>query len=353
MAPLVTVLIATKDRPEELRLTLSEMRKQRYPGMELLVIDDGSRSPVEPLVRQVWPDAVVVRHETNAGQCARRNEGFQLARGEFILQLDDDCSLIGENDLELAIHRLEASESAAGIVFYVINSLILPEKIETASLRGGCVAAFLGAAVLFRTSAIRNTAGYREFFSNEWEEEELGLQILGLGLKMIFEPAIVAHHRLSALNRNSARTWMRGLRNRIWAMVIHVPLPRLLPEVGWKILLGAWDGLRLLRPRLFLQALSQAVIGLPRAWRLRQPLSPIGLRRYDALRMSTVLSPAEFDDPPRRTMSRFLEFWRRWRNRARNRSAWDTREGDTGTSYTIAYAHEQQPVAQNPPPGPS
>jgi GT2 family glycosyltransferase len=346
--PLVTILIATKDRASDLRVTLREMRKQRYPLTELLVIDDGSKVPVEPLVREAWPGASVIRHEKSAGQCARRNEGFAHANGEYILQLDDDCSLTCPEDLAYAIDQMRRRPEAGAIACYIVNSAVLPANIETSNLQSGCVASFVGAAVLFRKSAVQQTEGYRAFFGNEWEEEELALQLLGRGWQIVFLPRIVAHHRLSLLNRNTARTWMRGLRNRLWAVIIHIPFWRLPFEIGWKMTVGAWDAVRLMRPGRFLRALLEASAGVPRAWSLRRPLSPKGLNRYDALRLRPFLTPAEFDLPPEVTFAAFSAFWRRWRNRARNRSLWEREPGDTGRSYTVAYAHEERFV--NAPP---
>ena len=89
---LVSVLIATKDRPDDLRRTLHELHRQDYRHLEMIVIDDGSAATLEPIVREEWPQAVYVRHAESAGQCQRRSEGFQVAKGEYILQLDDDSS---------------------------------------------------------------------------------------------------------------------------------------------------------------------------------------------------------------------------------------------------------------------
>jgi GT2 family glycosyltransferase len=333
-------MIATKDRAEPLRLTLSEMRKQDYPLMDLLVIDDGSECPVEPLVREIWPDATVIRHHSAAGQCSRRNEGFAVATGEFILQLDDDCSFPDSASLSLAVQQLRSTPDAGAICFYMINSADLPEKIDLTHLRSGCVASFVGAAVLFRKIALNQTAGYRSSFRGQWEEEELGLQLLSRGWPIIFLPKVLAHHRLSNLNRNSAASWSRGIRNSIWGLLIHVPFPRVIFEIAWKITLGAWDAIRLMRLSLFLQALFQTTTDLPRVLSLRTPLSPTALRRYDALRFRPVLTPGEFEDPPVLTRAALFDYLKRWRNRARNRSVWNQANTDVGKSYTVAYAHE-------------
>ena len=88
--PLVSILIATKDRPDDLRRTLRELRRQVYPAIELIVIDDGSATQLQPIVNEEWPQAVFIRCEQSLGQCKRRSEGFQIAKGDYILQLDDD-----------------------------------------------------------------------------------------------------------------------------------------------------------------------------------------------------------------------------------------------------------------------
>ena len=346
--PMVTLLIATKNRWPELARTLSEMRRQQYPSMDMLVIDDGSEQGAAPPIEELWPGGTLIRHHESRGQCARRNEGFILARGEFVLQLDDDCHLLNTSALTRAVEILEGDPKAGAVTFFIVNSPLLPDGLDTSHMSGGCVASFMGAAVLFRKTALSETEGYRAFFGNEWEEEELGLQLLKRGWKIIFAPQIVAHHRLSSLNRNSPRTWMRGLRNRSWAMVIHMPVQRILPEMGWKMLLGVWDAIRLLRIRLFFQATSQMIAGLPAAYRLRHPLSPLALRRYDQLRANAVITHEQFDSPVGLSLQNLRGFWMRWRNRARNASVWDKQGSDIGSSSTVLYAHEVDMKSPHP-----
>ena len=262
--PLVTVMIATKNRPGPLSHTLIEMSKQDYPSVEIAPsLDDGSEAPLEDVVTHVWPGAAIIRHTTSEGQCQRRNEGFQHAKGEFILQLDDDCSFTDPTDLTRAVRRLQSTGSAAAISFYIINAPALPEKVEKPLLRSGCVATFMGAAVLLRKAALDQTLGYRPFFRSESEEEELSLQLLNVGWEILFVPEIVAHHRLSPLNRDNGQSWMRGLRNRLLTLALHMPLGRLPLEFAWKFGVGAWDALRMLRFKLYLQALFETILGFP------------------------------------------------------------------------------------------
>jgi len=202
---------------------------------------------------------------------------------------------------------------------------------------------------LFRKEALLQTRGYRSFFGNEWEEEDLSLQLLSKGWRILFLPDIVAHHRLSHLNRNQGRNWKRNIRNRLWGLVIHMPLVRLPVEFSWKLALGAWDAIRLLRFRLYCGAIFECVTGLAGVWRLRDPLSALAMRRYDALRLHPVLDPDLFQQPPKITLAVLSSFFNRWRNRARNQSVWHSEKGDMGRSHIVMFAHEhvEKPVPIN------
>src|SRR5215471_8421946 len=153
--PLVSVMIATRDRSPELRRTLELLRQQRYEALELVVVDDGSKEPVEPIVRQLWPDATVLRYDQSAGQCQRRNDGFEASRGEFILQLDDDCCFNNPDDLSSLVQYIVARPKAGAVICEIFNGQTLPDDLPPSAAAAGCVLSFVGAAIMFRADAVR------------------------------------------------------------------------------------------------------------------------------------------------------------------------------------------------------
>lgn len=338
-SPLVTVMIATRDRGPELERTLELLRCQRYEAIELVVVDDGSREPMAAVIRGLWPEATVIRHEDSKGQCERRNEGFAASRGKFILHLDDDCCFTQPGDLAAAVQYLADRPSVGALVFDLYNGSDLPNDLACSRAQGGCVRSFVGAAVLFRTEAVRQTAGYRSFYHSQGEEDELALQLLQRGWPILFCPWILAHHRLSRLNRNSVASWQRGLSNEIWTLVLHLPARRLLLEIAWKLLVGFWDAIRLARYRAYCRGIWKCFLGVPCVWRLREPFSPIAMRRFDALRLRSVLSERDFGDPPVVGFRDVANWWARWHGRAREASVWEE-GGDRGSSHTVRFAHE-------------
>jgi GT2 family glycosyltransferase len=344
--PLVTVLIASKDRPDDLRRTLRRLQCQQYPELGLLVIDDGSRPPLQNVVNDEAPQATYLYHEQSAGQSRRRSEGFMLAKGDYILQLDDDSCPIEHDAISKCVRMMQSHPAIGALNLFVFNGQSLPSDISRPG--GKFHSAFVGCGVFFRSSVLRQTAGYRDFFGNEWEEEELGLQLMKAGSAIYFYPDVLIHHHVSPQNRLTSRTWMRGFRNKLWAIVMHFPLRRLPVEMTWVLAIASFDAIRLFRIRSFAQGVLEFFKGLPRAWRLRAPMSNLVLRRYDALRFGSLQTDQEYADPPKLGLDDIRTWFQAWWNRPRQRSVWDRKEGDIGQSPTVKYAHEYKQEAVRP-----
>ncbi len=95
-APLVSVCIATRNRPEQVRTALSSVLKQSYPHIEVVLVDDGSDSQeaiglLDTLTSEFGPRGwQVLRSPRRSGPGAARNRAAMQARGEYLLFMDDD-----------------------------------------------------------------------------------------------------------------------------------------------------------------------------------------------------------------------------------------------------------------------
>jgi hypothetical protein len=92
--PSVSIVVATFNRHDWLRLAIDSVLAQDNPDLELLVVDDGSSDETPELL-----EAYAGRHpserfrfvrQENAGQAAALNRGYELARGEVLGYLSDD-----------------------------------------------------------------------------------------------------------------------------------------------------------------------------------------------------------------------------------------------------------------------
>src|SRR5437870_6666188 len=83
-----TVIIATRNRPQELAATVASLRDQSIAAesFEIVVADDGSAPPVV-----LPPPCRVIRLE-GVERSAARNAAAGVARGEILIFVDDDMT---------------------------------------------------------------------------------------------------------------------------------------------------------------------------------------------------------------------------------------------------------------------
>ena len=108
--PLVSVIVPTYNRPDQLEETIKSIRAQTYPNVEIIVVNDCG-ADVEERITTLNRDRTItyVKHGTNRGLAAARNTGIKVARGKYIAYLDDD-DLFYPRHVETLVRALEGSD---------------------------------------------------------------------------------------------------------------------------------------------------------------------------------------------------------------------------------------------------
>jgi glycosyltransferase involved in cell wall biosynthesis len=118
MPPELSIVIPTYDRRERLRACLDALARQTQPAsdFEVIVVDDGSSDgTLEMLEALSLPFFLrVVRQGRNTGYGAARNAGVGVARGTYVLFLDDDVSATPELVAEHL--RVQHEEGGVGVI---------------------------------------------------------------------------------------------------------------------------------------------------------------------------------------------------------------------------------------------
>lgn len=92
--PTCSVIVPTYDRARQLAACLRGISHLDYPAdlLQVLVVDDGSPTPVEVTWTNPAPDvAVEIVRQKQAGPASARNTGAKRAHGELLAFIDDDC----------------------------------------------------------------------------------------------------------------------------------------------------------------------------------------------------------------------------------------------------------------------
>src|SRR5512142_1632994 len=103
--PLVTILIITWNRKNDVLETVQSIYDQSYQNFEIIVVDNGSNDGTVNALCDAYPGVKIVPLAQNMGVSAGRNAGIVVAQGEIIFCLDSDASL-GRNSLKNMVQKL-------------------------------------------------------------------------------------------------------------------------------------------------------------------------------------------------------------------------------------------------------
>jgi hypothetical protein len=121
--PLVSVIIPTYNRPNDLRNVLRAVAAQTYPSFEAVVVNDRG-SPVDDVVA-AFPFARLIEHEVNRGTIGALETGMQHAKGEYIEFLPDDDSIYPDHIERVMFAMLRTGAKIAhgnGMLRYVVRA---------------------------------------------------------------------------------------------------------------------------------------------------------------------------------------------------------------------------------------
>lgn len=91
-SPLVSIVVPAYNTGKAAQKVISQLSKQSYQNIEIVVIDDGSTDDSLVRLQEIAGKERRVKlfHQKNAGVSAARNAGIERARGEYMVFVDSD-----------------------------------------------------------------------------------------------------------------------------------------------------------------------------------------------------------------------------------------------------------------------
>jgi O-antigen biosynthesis protein len=213
--PAISLIIPTYGQVDyTLRCLASIAAAPPSVPVEVIVVDDASGDPRVATLRAVRGIRLIIRDE-NLGFLRSCNDAAKLAKGEFIMLLNNDTEVMpGAIDrlAELLSNRPDAGlvgarllypdglqQEAGGIIWrdgsaWNYGNRDDPRKPEYNYVRD---ADFIsGAAIMVRRAVWEQLGGFDEHFAPAYCEDcDLAFRVRAAGLKVLYQPAaIVIHH---------------------------------------------------------------------------------------------------------------------------------------------------------------
>jgi glycosyltransferase involved in cell wall biosynthesis len=109
-----SIIIPVFNRPDEVDELLQSLTTQTFKDFEVLVVEDGSTTPCENVVRR-YTDVLNLRYyvKPNSGPGQTRNYGVQYSQGEYVIVLDSDV-VLPEGYLQAVEDQLSTEVDAFG-----------------------------------------------------------------------------------------------------------------------------------------------------------------------------------------------------------------------------------------------
>ena len=118
----VTVMIPIYNGEKYIEETVRSVLGQTYPNIEILCVIDGTKDRSRDILLGIGDPRIVVYDKENRGAIYRRNEGLQLASGQYVWFLDHDDVLMPDC-IEAAMQTLiEGDYAAVAVNGYLIDS---------------------------------------------------------------------------------------------------------------------------------------------------------------------------------------------------------------------------------------
>ncbi len=87
---IVSVIVPTYNRGVEVTRIVNLLLNQDYKELEVIVINDGSSDNTAVLLDGIKDNRLRVVNKENGGPSAARNKGIDIAKGEYLMFVDDD-----------------------------------------------------------------------------------------------------------------------------------------------------------------------------------------------------------------------------------------------------------------------
>jgi glycosyltransferase involved in cell wall biosynthesis len=201
---MVSLIVATVNRVNELERLLSSLDAQTYKEFEVIVIDQNPDERLIPVLR--GHPALTIRHLRSARGAGRaRNHGLRVATGDIIAFPDDDC-WYPPFVLELIIKWLDHHPDVDAVFTTMRDAGNQPVgppwphgpcMVTKANLWNSTiyVTAFLRRVVVDSVGYFREDIGVgADSPYQSGEESDYFLRALAVGFRMWYEPAFTVHH---------------------------------------------------------------------------------------------------------------------------------------------------------------
>ena len=300
---LVSVLIITWNRKEDILETIRSIYEQAYRNFEIVVVDNGSIDGTVEAIRQAFPEVRLVALERNMGTTSGRNAGIIVAQGDIVFCLDSDATPERDTITNL-VHRFQADPLVGVINSKIVNAYTreidhtagwaYTERNKADQDREFLSFSFSEGGCAIRKKVFDRVGLFWELLFFGGEGLDYSVRVWDAGYKVIYYPEAVVYHRASPQMRAvGGQRDCLSLKETLYVYLVRYPWWLLIIFAPLKIGATLVRATRQSYLRQMLGALLEVVRQLHNLWKQRRPISNRTARYY--LRLQREHGPLAWD----------------------------------------------------------
>ena len=288
--PSFTILITTKNRIKDLKITLAKCTDLfSYDQVDYIICDDGSADGSSDFISKQYPFIQLIQNKESKGLIYSRNRLLDLVTTPFAISLDDDAHFITQNPLQIISAYFDANPASGLLAFRIFWGLEAPISTST-NEKDQVVQSFVGCGHVWRMKAWRSIANYPEWFEFYGEEDFASYELFKNNWSIEYVPDILVQHRVNVKARRNDLDHnlrlRRSLRSGWYLLFMFAPLhlmPRKFSYSIWmqlkrKVFKGELNVLLVL-----LLAFKDLIVNFPKLFKQGKRLSPKEWEVYSKL----------------------------------------------------------------------
>jgi hypothetical protein len=284
--PLISFVILARNRRDQVVNAINSVARQAYPNKEIVVVDNGSTDGTVDFIRSHYLSVKVVALKENLGVAAGKNRGITAASGEYLVLLDDDCVLDGENAAGSIVNNLLADADCGAIALRIAD----PETGDSwpYNPRNGAdlpcayeCARFCAGGVALRRRTLEEVGLFWEPYFLCHEDIDLSVRIVRSGWHIMRRGDIQVWHPAPRPDEplNVMRQIYFKVRNSIWLALRVMPLSAMPSLILPGCLMALNVAVRERKLHLFVRAIVDSLRQVPTCLRERRALPRSWTRR--------------------------------------------------------------------------
>lgn len=215
--PLVSIIVVNYNGKHYLEECFNSVNDLDYPTdkLEVILVDNASTDGSSEYVRMKFPNVRILQLDENYGFCKPNNEGVKIARGEYVVLLNNDTAVDKKWLSELVkgiLNDKDVVSCVGKMLFYQRKDIINTAGGKLIIIGGGFCKGYgdkdcekydrfeyagygSGAGVLVKKDFFKKIGGFDEDYFASCEDDDLGWKAWLFGYKVLYVPTAVMYHK--------------------------------------------------------------------------------------------------------------------------------------------------------------